>query len=42
MSKTEIYQTMLSAWLRYHSDATPSQVEGAKKRIAKLLGGVSE
>lgn len=39
MSNTQIYQTMLSAWRRYHKDASPSQVEDAKRRIAKLLGG---
>lgn len=38
MSNTQIYLTMLSAWRRYHNNASLSQVEEAKKRIAKLLG----
>lgn len=38
MSKTEISRIMLSAWKRYHKDASPSQLEDVKKRIMKLLG----
>ena len=37
MSNTEIYQAMLAAWLTYHKNASPDQVDDAKKRITKLL-----
>jgi hypothetical protein len=39
MNDTEICQALLNAWLRYHKNASPDQVEGAKKRIVMLLGG---